>query len=111
LKRVLTQARLLGDSGVSGLSRQHPRRNLQSLAAAVEDSNCSVSALRPPDELQGSAVQGVEWIQHLDTRRFCAQGIVSADATIRTFIASFQPADYRLITPAGSNRATRSSFR
>lgn len=72
---MLTQVRLLSDSGVSGLGRQHPRRNLQSLAVAIEDSNCSVSALRPPDELEGSAVQGVEWIQHMDMRRFGAQGI------------------------------------
>jgi len=31
----------------------------------------------------------VEMIQHLDTRRFCAQGIVSAGAIIPTSIVSF----------------------
>lgn len=56
-------------------------------------------------------MERVERIKHLNVRDFCAQGIVSADATIRTFIALFQPVGCRLITLPGSNRVTRSSFR
>jgi hypothetical protein len=87
LKRVLTQVRLLSDSGVCGLGQQHPGRDLQPSAVGIEDGDCSIGTLRSTDELQTGTVQGMEWIQHLHMRRFRAQGIVSAGASIRISIA------------------------
>ena len=62
LKRVLTQAGLLRDSGVYGLGRQHPCRDLQPFTVDIQDGDCSVSALRSTNELETRAVQGVKRI-------------------------------------------------
>ena len=53
----------------------------------ITDGDCYIFTLRSTNELETPAVQGVEWIQHLHMRRFCAQGIVSAGAPIRISIA------------------------
>jgi hypothetical protein len=87
LKGALAQKRLLNDSGVGGLARQHPRRNLQSSPVGIQDGDCAIVTLRAANDLQTRAVQRVEWIQHLHMRRFRTQGIVSASATIRTYTA------------------------
>ena len=87
LKRVLAQVRLFSDSDVCGLGRQRPCRDLQPSAVGIQNGDCSISTLRSANELETRAVQRVEWIQHLHMRRLCAQGIVSAGATIRISIA------------------------
>ena len=50
-------------------------------------------------------MERVERIKNLNVRGFCAQGIVSADATIRMSIAWCRPAGCRPITPLGATRA------
>ena len=83
---MLTQKRLLSDSDVCGLGRQHPCRDLQPSAVGIQDGDRSIFTLRSTNELETRTVQRVEWIQHLHIRRFRTQGIVSAGAFIRISI-------------------------
>ena len=87
LERVLTQIRLLSDSGVCGLGRQHPCWDLQPSALGIQDGDRAIFALRSTNELETRTVQRVEGIQHPHIRRFRTQGIVSAGAFIRISIA------------------------
>jgi hypothetical protein len=109
LKRVLTQIPLLSDSGVCGLGRQHPCRDLQPSAVGIQDGDRSIFTLRSTNELEARTVQRVEWIQHLHIRRVHAQGIVSAGAIIPMSIVSCRPVAC-LPTGLDGFRAGQSSF-
>ena len=108
---MLAQVRLLSDSGVCGPRRQHPYRDLQPPAICIQDSDCSVSALRSTDELETRTAQWVEWIQHLHTRRIRVQGIVSAGASIHISTVSFRSAAFHQIAAIGYDRGIAFSFR
>ena len=79
--------RSLHDLHLGGIRRQHPQRNLQAPPRWIDDRDRTDSALRSADDRQAAVVKWVEWVEDPDVRGFCAQGIVSADAIIRTFIA------------------------
>jgi hypothetical protein len=55
-------------------------------------------------------MERVERIKHLNVRGFWAQGIVSADATIRMPTASYPPGDYHLTGSAGLLSGRKTSF-
>ena len=86
-KSFLTQMRSLRDLHLGAFRQQHPHRNLQTPPRWVDDRDRAVSPLRSADDLKSSAMERVERIEDLDVRGFCAQGIVGADAIIRTFTA------------------------
>ena len=103
-KSFLTQMRSLRDLYLGAIRQQHPHRNLQSPPRWVDDRDRAISPLRSADDLKGSAMERMERVEDLDVRVFRAQGIVSADATIRMFIAWCRPAVSRPITSAGCIR-------
>jgi hypothetical protein len=55
-------------------------------------------------------MERVERIKHLNVRGFWAQGIVSADATIRTSTVSSPPEDSLRMGNDGGPHASSSSF-
>ena len=87
-KRFLTQMRLVGDLYFSALSRQHPRRNLQTLSGRVNDADRSIAPLGPADDLQGSPVKWVKAIEDLNIRIIGAPGIVGVGVFIPICIVS-----------------------
>jgi hypothetical protein len=56
-------------------------------------------------------MERMKWIEDLDVRGVCTQGIVLDGGFTRTFTASFQQAVSRGIIRAGSTRSPASSCR
>src|SRR6266581_2327318 len=102
--------RSLGNLDLSAIRQQHPHRNFQASPRWVDDRDRAISPLWPADDLQGGAMERMEWVEDLDGCVFYAQGIVSADAFIPTFIVSFLPAVSPPITPAGFAHETTTFF-
>jgi len=86
-KSFPTQTRSLRNLYLGAFRQQHPHRNLQPSPRWFDDRDRAVAALRLSDNLKGGAMEWVERIKNLNVRGFWAQGIVSADATIRIFTA------------------------
>jgi hypothetical protein len=108
-KSFLTQMRALRNFYLGGFRQQHPHRNLQPSPRWVDDGDRAVPSLRSSDDLKGSAMERVERIKNLNVRRFCAQGIASADGTIPMSTVSFPPAASLQTVSDGSTRDTLSS--
>ena len=98
----LTQVRFLGGCNRRAVGRQHPYRNLETLPNWIHDRDRTVAPFGTTNDLQNSATKRMKRIVNLDVRIFRAQGIVSADVTIRMSTASFRPADCRRISRDGS---------
>ena len=107
----LTQVRFLGDSSRRAFWRQHPYRNLETLPNWIDNRDRTVAPFGATNDLQNSATKRMKRIVNLDVCIFYAQGIVSADGTIRMSTARFQPAGFPPITPAGSIPGILSFFR
>lgn len=101
--------RSLCDCHGAAVWQQHPDWNLQALTAVVYDTDSTVCPFRSADNLEDRVMQGMEGIENLDVRRFCAQGIVGADASIRMSTVSFQPVVW-LPTGADGFHLSRASF-
>ncbi len=86
-KSSLTQTRSLRNLNLGAFRQQHPHRNLQPSPCRIHDGDRAVTSLRSSDDLKGSTMERVERIKDLNERGFWAQGIVSADASIRISIA------------------------
>ena len=110
-KGFLTQVRFLGDWNRRELGRQHPYGNLQTLPNRIYDTDRTVAPFGTTNDLQNSAAKRMKRIVNLDVRIFCAQGIVSADGTIRTCIAWFPPAASAPMVPDGYVAGSSTSFR
>src|SRR5437660_12157330 len=101
--------RSLGNLDLSAIRQQHPHRNFQASPRWVDDRDRAISPLWPADDLQGGAMERMEWVEDLDGCVFYAQGIVSADAFTRTFIVSCPRAASLPITPVGSTHEKTTS--
>jgi hypothetical protein len=67
-ERFFTEERLIGDLYFRALSRQHPDRNLQTLAGRVNDADRPIAPLGPAYDLQGSTVERVKGVEDLNIR-------------------------------------------
>jgi hypothetical protein len=86
-KSSLTQTRSLRNLYLGAFRQQHPHRNLEPSPCRVHDGDGAVASLRSSHDLKGGTMERVERIKNLNVRGFWAQGIVSADASIRISIA------------------------
>jgi hypothetical protein len=101
---------LLADHYLGGFWREHPYGNLQPLPTPVNDRHRAVFPFRSAKDLNGSTLERMKRIEDLDLTIFWTQGIVGVGVCIPTSTASFPPADFPAITPAGFARAHSSSF-
>src|SRR4051794_35351562 len=88
----LAQVRFLRDWNRRALGRQHPYRNLETLASGIHDRDRAVATFGTTNDLQNGAVKRMESIVNLNVRIFCSQGIVSADGSIPMSIVWFRRA-------------------
>ena len=101
--------RPLGDAYLGAIWQQHPDRNLQPLSRWVNDRNRSISPLRPAEDLQGNTMERMKAVEDRNSGRFRTQGIVGVGVIIPMYTASFRPAAWLPIIPAGSARRLTSS--
>ena len=76
----------LADPYPAAVGRQHPYGNLQPLPSLVDDRHRPIFPLRLTKDLQADTMERVEWIEDLNVRVFCAQGIVGVGAYTRMSI-------------------------
>jgi hypothetical protein len=74
---------LFAESDFSAAWRQHPHRDLQSLASAIRYNRGTIATLWSALDLYGQTVQWMEWIVNLDFGRFRTEGILGVGAITR----------------------------
>src|SRR5664279_2775465 len=99
----------IADLDRGAIRHQHPHGNLQPFSASIDDRDCAISPLGPPDDLKSRTMKRMERIENPDLVAFREQGIVGADVFIPTFITSFPPAILLPMVPDGSTRRPDSS--
>ena len=82
----------LADLDPGAIRQQHPYRDLQPLSGSVDNTDRTVSPLRPAENLKSRTKKRVERIEDLDLGNFRAQGIMVADVIIPMSTTSFPPA-------------------